>query len=160
MAKIAVAGNWDIGWNVPIKEVESWNLMMRDFSVQDWSMFPVTGIRHSEWTEVNLQEYHSMEDILAAKKEYTHVYVEPRGDEELETFVHPENALYIFGSSNYRPSFGNRRADDKSVYIRTVQNKALLWPYHALAIVLYDRLKKTGAWETPAPISEPPWGIR
>lgn len=161
MAKIAVAGNWDIGWNVPIKEAESWNLMMRDFAVQDWSMFPVTGIRHNEWREVNLQEYNSLPEILSDKKDYTHVYIEPRGDEKLEDFIHPaENTLYVFGSSNYRPALIDRRGGDKSVYIETIQNKGLLWPYHALGIVLYDRLKKMGPWEVPSPLSKEPWRNR
>lgn len=157
MPKIAVAGHWELEWNTPIKEAELWNLMLRDFSVNDWRMFPVTGIRQNEWREVLLREYPDLPTLLQDAQDYTHVYLEPNGGVELEEFEHPENAMYIFGSARFRPSSGNIRPQDKSVYIKTIQDKGLLWPTQVLPVVLYDRLKKMGGWETPEPFFEEPW---
>jgi len=148
---IRVAGRWELGWNTPIKEAELWNLVLRDFEIKDWYMWPVSGIRHNEQNRVHLHEYHDFKDILEENKNLTHVYVEPLNPAQphkatdLRKFKHPKNVLYIFGSVGYNPVQGNKRNKDLAVHLPTIQNKGVPWPHQILVGVLYDRLVK--GWE-------------
>jgi hypothetical protein len=54
-----------LSWNTPIKEAELWNLVLRDFAVKSWYMWPVSGIRHNEAERVMLHVRHTFPDILA-----------------------------------------------------------------------------------------------
>ena len=150
---IKVAGRWELEWNTPIKEADLWNLLLRDFDVKDWFMWPISGIRNSE-IQVNLQERETFEDILADKgvKGLKRVYFEPynvvqqpeRGI-DLREFEHPKDVLYIFGSAHYNPVQGHKTDDDIIVQMPTVHNTGVPWPHHVLAVCLYDRLVK--GWE-------------
>jgi len=95
MSKISVAGLWELGWNTPITEVESWQLMLRDFGVDEFYMTPVSGIKGSKVIEMD-----TLEDILEANKDMTVVFVDERADTELSDFVHPKNVIYVFGPNN------------------------------------------------------------
>lgn len=147
---IAVAGRWELEWNTPIKEMDLWNLMLRDFAVKNWFMWPISGIKNSE-SAVSLHERENMSEVLNDKivKDYTRVYFEPynpiqlpEAGEDLRFFKHPEDALYIFGSAHYNPVGSNKTEKDKVVQVPTVKNKGVLWPTQCLAICLYDRLVK------------------
>jgi hypothetical protein len=145
---IKVAGRWELSWNTPIKEAELWNLVLRDFEIKDWYMWPVSGIRHNEEQSVHLHEYHDFKDILEDNKDIVHVYVEPNNPVyphngvDLRDFKHPKNVLYIFGSVGFNPIIGSKREKDLSVTIPTIQNKGVPWPHQCLFVVLYDRLVK------------------
>ena len=146
MSNIAVAGHWELSWNSPIKEAELWNLLLRDFGVTEWHMWPVSGVKNNEWRLVNLIEHPDFNSILEANQDLTRVYVEPSTGISLEEFEHPENALYIFGSAHFNPVLGHLRDEDKSLFIPTIQNKGALWPHQCLTTILYDRLIKDGPW--------------
>jgi hypothetical protein len=68
-----------------------------------------------------------------------------QGTENLKGFVHPENAIYLFGPShrhlNDEDHMGERVADHY-VYIPFVKNES--WGYSAAYILLWDRELKNG----------------
>lgn len=148
---IKVAGHWELDWSTPIKEAELWNLLLRDFEISDWFMWPVSGIKHNEVPWVVLHERETFADILADEKVkgLKRVYFEPYNPVQqkerginLREFKHPKNVLYIFGSAHYNPVPGNKTDDDLIVQVPTIQNKGVLWPHQCLAVCLYDRLTK------------------
>jgi hypothetical protein len=148
---IKVAGHWELEWNTPIKEAELWNLLLRDFEIADWFMWPVSGIKHNESSTVNLHERDSLADILKDPlvKGLKRVYFEPYNPAQqkemgidLRDFEHPKDVLYIFGSAHFNPIPGNKTDEDIIVQVPTVQNKGVLWPSQCLAVCLYDRLTK------------------
>jgi hypothetical protein len=156
--QIAIAGRWELEWNTPEKEVHLWSLLLRDFQIKDWYMWPVTGIKHSESTWVHLHEFPTFDDILADSQldHLTRVFFEPYNPVQqpeqgidLRDLKHPKNALYIFGSAHYNPVPGHKRTQDILVQIPTIENKGVLWPHQCVAICLYDRLVKN---KTPLPI--------
>jgi hypothetical protein len=145
---IKIAGRWELEWNTPIKEVELWNLLLRDHKISDWYMFPITGIKHIEAEWVNLHERETFRDILDENQDLVHVYFEPynvvqqkeRGI-DLREFNHPKDVMYIFGSAHFNPA-RFKRDTDLIVQIPTIQNEGVLWPHQCLAVCLYDRLNK------------------
>ena len=147
---IAVAGHWELSWNTPIKEAELWNLVLRDFAVEDWWMWPVSGIRQNEKRWVHLYERPDIKTILAeVDPDLQRVYAEPKNIKyphdgaDLPDFDHPENVLYIFGSIGNNPMIGNFRPGvDLSLTIPTVHNTGVPWPHQCLMVILYDRLVK------------------
>jgi hypothetical protein len=147
---IRVAGHWELSWNTPIKEAELWNLPLRDFEISHWYMWPVSGIKHNEQQKVLLHERDDLESILKENAALTHVYVEPYNaaypqhkPQDLRTFVHPQDVLYVFGSAHYNPvMFNFMRKHDTSVMVPTIQNRGVLWPHQCLVTLLYDRLLK------------------
>jgi hypothetical protein len=157
MVRIRTIGHWELGWNTPIKEAELWNLLLRDFGVSDWYMWPVSGIRHNEKRSVNLHEFHDLKSILdfiiQDTPETEHVYFEPYNPVQhpeqgisLENFEHPKDVVYIFGSAHFNPTM-YKRPQDHLVQIPTIHNKGVLWPHQCLAVCLYDRLIKEGPWQ-------------
>lgn len=149
---VAVAGAWELSWNTPLKESELWNFMLREYNIPSWFMFPITGIQHGESRSVNLHERKDMVTILEeTSQQYTPVYFEiPNKTFGFETtmlkdFVHPDNALYMFGSSNYSPYQHLGTPEDIVVTIPTPTMTGLLWPHQCLGIALHDRLVKSGA---------------
>jgi tRNA(Leu) C34 or U34 (ribose-2'-O)-methylase TrmL len=85
-------------------------------------------------------------EIGGGDESFTRVLVQPQngrnlqGEHSLIDFVHPENAVYIFG-----PDDGHLQAAayDTSVYIPQADGRTVLWSHQAAAIVLYDRLVKS-----------------
>lgn len=136
--RVRVAGTWELGWNTPIKELELWEYPLRDMGVEEFHMFPVSGIASSA-----VIEHASFESILASNDGFTRVYVDEGGAEDLEQFVHPENAVYIFGKASLSLLRSYGSPADRSVKITTKLNSGLLWPHQACCIVLYDRMRKT-----------------
>lgn len=134
---VAVVGIWEIGWNTPIKELDLWEYPVRDFGVHRYYMTPVSGIVGP------VIERARLEDVLEEEKDLARVYVDERGKEPLTTFLHPEDAIYIFGKASHSPLRSTApRATDLSVRIPTVQDAGLLWPHQAMCLVLYDRMLK------------------
>lgn len=145
---IKIAGHWEIGYMTPIIEGYLWSLLLRDFGVKEWLMFPVSGINNNEQKRVELKEFHTLRDILKECGDLQRVYIEPRTNHYnpetiwLDEFEHPEDCVYIFGSAHFNPTIGNLRDGDKVVSIRTIHNRGVLWANQCVAIVLYDRLMK------------------
>ena len=147
---IKVAGHWELSWNAPIKEAELWNFPLRDFAIKDWFMWPVSGVLHNERQKVDLHERNTFKDILEENQDLPHVYVEPYNPafpkhvpQDLRTFEHPRDVLYIFGSAHFNPpSYNHMREQDTSVAIPTIGNKGVLWPHQCLVTLFYDRLMK------------------
>lgn len=148
---IKVAGHWELSWNTPIKEIELWNLLLSDYGISDWYMWPVSGIKNTKQS-VNLHERHTFKDMLAENEDLNHVYFEPynpvqqkeRGI-DLRDFQHPKDVLYIFGSAHFNPVSRTKKEDSVIVQVPTIRNTGVLWPHQCLAVCLYDRLVK--GWE-------------
>ena len=146
---VIVAGNWELSWNSPIKEAEQWNLMLSDFGVSEWYMWPISGIKHNQSNMVNLYEKENLKQILDEHPDVIRVFFEPanpRTGEKgiaLEEFEHPDNVIYIFGSAHFNPVSAHKREQDVVITIPTINNMGGLWPHQCLAICLYDRVVKS-----------------
>lgn len=132
---IGVAGIWELGWSVPIVEADMWQMSLREFGVKELHMTPITGI-DKKW----IHEYSTMDELLLANHDAVPVFVDEKAECELTYFTHPQDALYVFGKGNWSP-FNNMAKDHASVRIGSTK-PGMLWPHQALAIVLYDRLRK------------------
>jgi len=138
--RVRVAALWELGWNTPIKEVELWQFLCRDFDVDALYMSPVSGISGAP-----VRERHELVEALTESvlDGFDVVCVDERGTTSLRDFAHPETALYVFGkaSQSAMPTCG--RFHGVSVRIETRLDAGLLWPHQAAAILLYDRLVKS-----------------
>jgi len=134
---IEVAGLWELGWSVPIMEADMWEYVLKEFGIEKLNMTPITGI-DKQW----ITEYSNLEELIYNKQDLIPVFVDEKGEVELSDFVHPENALYVFGKGNWSP-FNNYAHvyDCKSVRIDSIK-PGCLWPHQALALILYNRSKK------------------
>ena len=128
---VEVAGTWELGWSAPKTEMDLWWAVMRSYDIQMLHMTPVSGLQHKMLTE-----YDSYDDILETT-ELTPVFVHEGAETELDDFVHPDDALYVFGKANFSPfaAFGEGRA---SVRIDCPQ-PGMFWPHQALALVMRHR---------------------
>jgi len=135
MAEIEVAGLWEMGWSAPVTESVLWEYAMREFGISRLNMTPVSGIK-KRW----VFEYPSIEEILQDRDGLTPVFVDENAQTELRDFVHPSNALYVFGKGTYSP-FSKMAEGHKSVKIGT-PIPGLMWPHQALVVVMYDRAKR------------------
>ena len=138
---VKVAGLWELGWSAPLTEHDWWDMVMRDFAVDEHYMTPISGIHREQVTEVA-----NLEDAINANPDLTVVFIDERAEVELQDFIHPENALYILGKVTYSGLLAHKRDGDLSVKIQTNMNQGLLWPHQAAAIVLYDRGVKN-SWQ-------------
>lgn len=94
----------------------------------------------------------SLEDALAKYPELTRVYVESRvlipdrvsKIESLINFVHPKDAIYVFGGDFVVPHLERVPdvSDGKVISIDYPNSQVSLYAQEALAIVLYDRTMK------------------
>ncbi len=134
---VKVSAMWELGWNTPIKEYDLWRFPMRDFEVDEWYMTPVSGIHAA-----GIQERANLEEIIAENPDLLPIFCDERGTTMLSEFEHPENALYVFGRSNYSP-FIHTAEQGHSLKIETPRTKGgLLWGHQAASIILYDRFMK------------------
>ncbi len=134
---IKVVGAWEVGWSTPWMEYDLWHFTMRDFGVEEWIMTPVTGI-----SKQNIIEAVDIPTVVAANSELTPIYVDENGEEDLQTFTHPTDAIYICGKASYSPWKAAGSPVSSSIRIVTPLQAGLLWPHQAIGIVLYDRLQK------------------
>lgn len=133
---IKVIGVWELGWTAPISEHPLWDFPLRSFAVDEWYMTPVSGIA-KRVTEVG-----SIDDAISLNPDLTPIYVDENGEEELRSFQHPENALYILGKAGYSPWAANNK-QGRSLQIETVVGGGMMWPHQCIPIVLYDRMVKS-----------------
>jgi len=134
---VKVAGIWEIGWNTPIKEIDLWEMVMREFDIKDHYMSPITGIDHPVKERKNIQQ------VLKENPGYTAIFCDERAETTLEDFKHPKKALYVFGRTNFSPFLSFKRPKDLSIKIQTALPKSgLFWSHQAAAIILHDRLLK------------------
>lgn len=129
---IKVAGFWELGYSTPLQEFDLWSYPLREYGVDEFIMCPVSGINEK------VTEYKDIEQVLEANKDLTPVYVDEKGEIELENFEHPKNALYIFGKASYSPL--NKKS--LSVKIITPSNKGMLWPHQCACMLLDHRYKQ------------------
>jgi len=145
---VKVAGHWEIGYMAPIMESYYWNLVCRDFNVDQWLMTPVSGIRNNEQKRIELCEFKDYTEMLDSCGNLPRVFIEPRTSHQnpittwLHEFEHPEDCVYVFGSAHYNPTLMHHREGDEIVSIKTLQDKGVLWSDQCLALVLYDRMIK------------------
>jgi hypothetical protein len=137
---VKVAGLWELGWSAPVTEIDLWQYPLRDFGVDEFIMSPVSGIQGE------VTEYPQISDAFHANPELTVVFVEEHGSTQLTQFVHPDDALYVFGKANYSPFAAHMREGDESVRIDTKLTAGLMWPHQAACVVLHDRGVKR-AWQ-------------
>jgi len=133
---VKIAGIWEMGWSAPLTEHSHWHYPLRDFKVDEFIMCPVSGIAEP------VKEYAELSLAIAANPDLQVVFVDEQGTETLSNFVHPENALYVFGKASQSPLATYYKEGDLSLRIETPANAGLLWPHQAAAILLYDRMLK------------------
>lgn len=136
---ITVVGSWEMGWNTPIKEMDLWEFVNKEFNVNAFHMFPASGIFNN-----NVIESNTLDEVFAKlPNDHVRIFLDENGETDLVNFVHPVNAVYVLGKSGFSPIAGYKRPTDLSVKIATPTNSGLFWPHQALSIVLYDRFLKT-----------------
>lgn len=136
---VKMAGVWELAWNTPIKEVELWEYPLRDFGVETLIMEPVSGIRNTFISETNNLGI-TLDELRAQGN--TIVFVDENGTENLETFVHPENVVYVFGKASISPMLAYMKEGDRSVVIQTPNQIAGLWPHQCAVLIMADRVRK------------------
>lgn len=134
---VKIAGCWELAWQAPLNEYELWIHPMREFDIEELNMVPITGISKSR-----VNEYNDITEILALYEDMVHVYVDESAEETLDTFIHPENALYVMGKTSFSPYLTHKRPQDMAVKIQSVKNTGGFWSHQAAAIILYDRYIK------------------
>ena len=137
MGSVHVAAFWELGWNTPIKEIDLWDVVIRDFGVEKFYMTPISGI-----ADGSVIERPSLDVILEENSDRPVVFCSEEGEELLSDFEHPENVLYVFGKTNFSPFLTHKREGDLSLKLTTKINAGLLFGHHAAAIILYDRVQK------------------
>ena len=137
---IKVAGAWELGWSAPISEYDLWAFMLRDFGVDEWIMSPVSGLH---LTKRNFIEVPDLQQAITWNPDLAPVFVDEAGAVPLAEFQHPENVIYVLGKAAYSPLRSLKISGALSVRVETKENKGLLWPHQAAAIVLHDRLVKS-----------------
>ena len=130
---IVVGAVWEDGWFDNKNELNLWHFPMKDFGVDELAMTPIRGMNVNkvrEFSTINeMVEYYKLPIIVCTED----------GDSELERFIHPENAIYLFN----RTSGGNMSCvPDFKLKIDTRLNKGMLWGHQAASIILHDRFKK------------------
>jgi hypothetical protein len=134
---IIVVGMWELGWNTPIKEVDLWEMVIRDLGADLFYMTPVSGI-----ASPIVKECATVEEVLNLHPDLPVIIVDELGEEKLNTFKHPESCIYLFGKTTCSAlNMGSFKR--RTLMIETVRNDSLLWAHQACAIVLYDRLRKS-----------------
>jgi hypothetical protein len=146
---IVIAGCWDLWGNPEQEHLVHWRFMTKHFGVNALFMTPVTeGVNTDvlDYTETPFFELPTHKDVIEANPELTPVIIDENGTTLLKDFVHPENALYLFGRTGYS---AKDVLSDQIVSVRIPswsKNKAdslgLLHPHQAASIVLYDRMTK------------------
>lgn len=137
---IYVAAPWELGWNSPIKEIELWEYPLREFDVQQFWAWPVTGIQNAF-----LREFADIDEIFAsaARLDLQVVFVDESAPTKLREFEHPMDVLYVLGKTSYSTFRSHKREQDLAVTIETPMGSGMLWGHQATNIILYDRLIKS-----------------
>jgi len=136
---VRIVAMWEHGWNVPIIEINQWEMLLRSFKINKLFMCPVSGLL--PYRNVGLEEHNDLYDVIKISKKFDIVFVDERGDMRLSEFKHPKNALYVFGKGS-SDIYNMKKRSHKSVRIETPSKKPLMFGSEACAIVLYDRFMK------------------
>lgn len=140
---VKMAGLWEFGYACPLQEQGYWTYPLKDFGLTELCMCPVSGILPDN--QVPLTEYNDLSEVIAANPDLTRVFVDENGETPICDFVHPQNALYIFGKAGQASMATYKQDGDLSVSIPTCQNLGLLWPHQAAVLLMYHRFKTLGA---------------
>lgn len=126
---------WEQGWFDFKTELNLWHFPLRDLGVDEFAMTPISGLNNNK-----VKEFHSVEELIQHYDLPIIVGTED-GEETLQEFKHPKDALYIFNrtSGGVLPI-----TPDHTLRIETKLNKGMLWGHQAASIILYDRLIKDG----------------
>lgn len=146
-----VVGHWELGYNAPITEVPLWNLVLREFNVTEWWMWPVSGVRNTEEQSINFHERETLGEILD-EVDGVRVFAEGRNSSFVDTldsewlheFTHPDDpVVYILGSVYHNPVVSHWREGDLRLTIKTERDNGVLWPHQCLLTILHDRMVKS-----------------
>jgi len=138
---VKIVGNWEHGWDTPLNEFERWKHSLLEFGVDTFYMSPITGILKPQVIEyVSTEEFLNLEE----NNSYTKVFCDDKADTSLKDFVHPTNAIYVFGRTSY-DVLSLKQESDLSISIPTSRNAGGFFAHQACSIILYDRfLKEAG----------------
>lgn len=128
---------WELGWNTPIKEADLWMTVDNEFEIDQVYAVPISGI-HSGI----IKERKELSDVIKENPDHTIVWCHEKGAAKLKDFTHPENALYIFGKTNYSPFLNMAKDNEISLQIETPAENGMMWSHQAGGIILYDRFMK------------------
>jgi hypothetical protein len=136
MGTVKIAGCWDtLMLPSPAVEYNSrWRFLVRGFDLDGIYMAPVMGC----------QRVIEVEDIMEAvevNKNLVPVLVDECSPNQLQSFEHPQDALYIFGRTGMS-FFGGWEGVSVSIE-HPHKLTSYLQPDQAAAIVLYDRMIKS-----------------
>jgi len=135
---IKIAGMWERTWNAPLMEINVWELLVREFLVDQFYMVPVSGILNQYLTERQ-----TMQEVLEENRDLNIIFLHEKGSVRLKDFIHPENVLYIFGKSGVNLTPLLKRGIDISLKVETPRDSGLMQGIHTASIILYDRFKKS-----------------
>ncbi len=120
-------------------ELRLWKQTIEAFGVEHWCMSPTNNVVYTSPIQ-----HADMEAALAAHPgKKTFMIMPGRMDPvaDLKTYVHPENAIYVFGCGTDN-LVGHVTADDDVVGMHTPSLTAMFGSA-AVAAVLWDRLQKS-----------------
>lgn len=132
--RVTVAGLWELGYSVPLQELDLWQYPLREYGVTEFVMAPVTGIRSDFVTEVpDLGEW-------LAQQTRPVVFLDEKGDVPLREFEHPKDVIYVFGKASL--SAWKAYGKGSAVRVETPGDTGMLWPHQVAVLVLHDRSVK------------------
>jgi hypothetical protein len=135
---VKVLGHWEIGWDTPWQEYSWWRHPLKEFGVDEFYMIPRTGIQRP-----GVIEFDHIDEVYNSFPEFTVVFVDESAEDELQDFVHPDDALYVIGKTSYSPYVNREKIQNyKCVKIPSVINQGGFWGNQAISIILYDRFLK------------------
>lgn len=129
---IKVAGCWENGWNYPLLEYDLYAFPAKEYCVNELIMTPISGIDKA------VRECNSISEAVFLNPTLEPVFIDEDGEEDLSTFNHPKNALYIVGKASYSPwkALGKKH---RSVKIHTPTGKGRIWGHQAMILILQHR---------------------
>ncbi len=137
---VTVLGMWESKWmEAERTERLLWKQTINAFAVSQWAMCNVHG---GPFTSPS--QYADLESMLAAHPEPKTFLIPPdrfEGSLSLANYVHPENAIYVFGNTNQ--SMTGHVTDDDDVVSICTPVFADMFGHAVLAVVLYDRMVKS-----------------
>ena len=90
---ITLVGRWEKGWLDHRVEYFMWKQLAAAYNVDRIAM-----VGFSDEPRITIDQYGSMGEALASCQG-EQVFLEPKGDISLCEFVHPKEAVYIFGNA-------------------------------------------------------------
>lgn len=134
---IKVVGFWELSWNSPIKEKELWKFPLSEYEVDEHIMIPISGIPTGKY----FREMQHLEQSFEENPDATFVFVDENTETTLTDFVHPENAVYVFGRTSLSPLIF-KRDQDLTLKIESPKNSGGFWAHQVACVILHDRYMK------------------